>query len=305
MADTPGGSPPDENGAAPDGIVVPAGGVPRDVGSDSNLVLWYRRPAGAWLEALPVGNGRLGAMVFGGVERERLQLNEETVWSGGPRDTTNPAASGALPEVRRLLGGGQPVAALALAEAEMMGRPLRLPPYQTLGDMWLELDGDNSAGASERGRESGTAVGPPAGAGEYRRELDLDAGVARVVYVLGGARFTREVFCSAVDQVLVVRLSCDRPGRIGFGATLTREPDVVALAAGPDRLELRGRCDGGRGLAFQATLRAFVEGDDAVVAGDRPPRVPPSALRPGGGHPRVRTAHGARALRLPGLRRPP
>src|SRR6266542_3047525 len=103
----------------------------------SDLTLWYRQPASRWVEALPVGNGRLGAMVFGQTGRERLQLNEETVWSGGPWDASNPEALKHLPEVRRLLFEGKPAEADDLAGRTMMGDPLRMPPYQTLGNLWL------------------------------------------------------------------------------------------------------------------------------------------------------------------------
>ena len=160
---------------------------------DSTTVLWYERPASAWLEALPVGNGRLGAMLFGGVRRERIQLNEETVWSGSAWDSTSPEALAALPEVRRLLFEGRPDAAFELTQQKLMSRPLRMPPYQTLGDLWLDF-ASSAADADE--------------ATEYRRELDLDAGIARVGYTRGGVRFTRELFASVPDQVLVGHLSC-------------------------------------------------------------------------------------------------
>jgi alpha-L-fucosidase 2 len=219
--------------------------------------LWYARPAAEWLEALPVGNGRLGGMVFGGVARERIQLNEESVWSGSGWASTGPAALGALPEVRRLLFEDRPAEAMALAEQRMMSRPLRLPPYQALGDLWLEF--------------------PPAGAAPdetvtgYQRDLDLDSGVARVTYRLfpGGVRYTREVFCSAPHQVLVVRLSGEAAGAVSFAATLSREADASCHAAGPDRIALRGRCDGGQGVSFQVVLRATARGGRVSVTGDR------------------------------------
>ena len=214
--------------------------------------LWYRRPAAGWLEALPVGNGRLGAMVFGGVARERIQLNEETVWSGNGRDATSPEALDALPRVRRLLFEGKPAEAFDLAQAAMMSRPLRMPPYQTLGDLWLDF---------------GPAAGDPgAGPTRYRRELDLDAATARVAYARGGASFTREVFASAPHQVLVVRLEAAGPAGLSFGIALTREADATAAALSPTELALRGACDGGTGTAFEARLRVRAEGGHAVRA---------------------------------------
>src|SRR5690606_20224625 len=104
-------------------------------------VLWYAQPAEVWEEALPVGNGRLGAMVFGGTARERLQLNEETLWDGYERDRTNPAALEALPEVRRLLFEGKNEAAKELAAGTMMGIPERIHSYQTMGDLFIEQAG--------------------------------------------------------------------------------------------------------------------------------------------------------------------
>ncbi len=124
------------------------------------LKLWYRQPAGAWTQALPVGNGRLAAMVFGDARREHVQLNEDTVWSGEKRDRSNPQASTAFPEVRRLLLDGHPAQAQALADRAMISIPRALPVYQTLVDLWLE---------------SGAATEPE----NYRRELDLDSGIAR------------------------------------------------------------------------------------------------------------------------------
>jgi alpha-L-fucosidase 2 len=216
----------------------------------SDLTLWYRQPASRWVEALPVGNGRLGAMVFGQTGRERLQLNEETVWSGGPWDANNSEALKHLPEIRRLLFDGKPAEAIELAARTMMGDPLRMPPYQTLGNLWLE-------------------TGHSSGVTDYRRELNLDSGIARVSYRFDGAVFTREVFASAVDQVLVVRLTADRPGMIQMAITIDREKDASAAAEGPDRVVLRGQCDGGHGMKFQATLRAVLEGGRAAPEGER------------------------------------
>ena len=143
------------------------------------LVLWYRQPAREWTEALPVGNGRLGAMVFGSVERERIQLNEETLWEGEPGDTNNPEAFDALPVVQRLLFEGKNAEAAELAGQKMMGVPCRVKSYQSLGDIILESP--DTVDISD-----------------YRRELDLDTGIARTTYRSGGACFTREVFASAV-----------------------------------------------------------------------------------------------------------
>src|SRR5215208_6565793 len=221
--------------------------------------LWYRRPAAQWTEALPVGNGRLAAMVFGGVESERIQINEETVWAGERRDRTNPDGARALPEVRRLLFAGRVSEAEELAEKSIIAVPKRMPPYQSLGDLLLTFPG--------RGRAEG-----------YVRELDIDAGVARVSYKRGGARFTREVFASAVDQVIVIRLTCDRPGRLSFTATLSREQDSKTRVVSPDRVMLEGEAvaRGDRhsqerkvGVKFNGLLKVVADGGRTVADGER------------------------------------
>lgn len=159
-----------------------------------DLTLRYTRPAARWTEALPVGNGRLGAMVFGGLAREQLQLNEATLWSGAPKDWNNPAAKEILPQVRAALLAGDHVQATALSK-KMQGPYTQA--YQPLGDLRLAFAGTE-------------------GATGYERSLDLDRAVATVRYTVDGATFTREVFSSFPDQVIVVRLTCDQPGRIGF-----------------------------------------------------------------------------------------
>jgi alpha-L-fucosidase 2 len=187
----------------------------------SDLRLWYRQPASEWNEALPIGNGRLAAMVFGSVESERIQLNEETIWAGERRDRNNPEGARNLAEVRRLLFAGRLKEAEELADRTMIATTRRMPQYQPLGDLVLRFSG----------QENPTT---------YTRELDLDTGIVRVRYEAGGMRFTREVFCSAVDQVIVVRLTCDEPGRLSFSATLTREQDSKTFSDPPDRVVIEG-----------------------------------------------------------------
>jgi len=158
--------------------------------SAADPVLWYRHPAQRWGDALPVGNGRLGGMVFGDIAKEHIQLNEDTVWNGKQRDRINPQALQALPEVRRLLFAGKPREAVALEDQKMMGIPNRQPPYQPLGDLNIEFSGQDNAV-------------------DYRRELNLATGIVRITYRIGDATYTREVFSSVPDQVLVVRIACD------------------------------------------------------------------------------------------------
>lgn len=189
--------------------------------SGSFNLLWYRQPASSWNEALPIGNGRLGAMIFGGVREERIQLNEDSIWAGKKMDRINPEAAKAVPEVRRLLIDGKLREAEELADRAIIAKPRRMPPYQPLGNLWLRFP--------RQGNES-----------EYRRELDLDSGIARVSYRTGDARFTREIFSSAVDQVIVIRLTCDQPERLSFSVTLDREADGKTHIANPNRVVIEG-----------------------------------------------------------------
>jgi alpha-L-fucosidase 2 len=190
-------------------------------------VLWYHQPAGLdWNAALPVGNGRLGAMVFGGVERERLQLNEDSVWEGYKRDGANSNALTALPEVRKLLFEGKNEEASDLAAKTMMGIPSRIKSYQPLGDLIIE---DTS--------KSTNAVA------NYRRELDLDTGIATTTYDLGGATFIREVFASAPDNVIAAQMTSTKPKSININIRLTRERDAQWSnnSEAPGELVLRGQ----------------------------------------------------------------
>jgi alpha-L-fucosidase 2 len=215
----------------------------------------FDRPATQFLEALPVGNGRLGAMVFGRVVDDRIPLNENSLWDGHPRDTINPEALKALPEVRRLLFAGKNEEATALAGEKMMGRPTRIRPYQPLADLWLE-------------------VPAPPRLQAYRRELDLQQGIARVSYRAEGT-LTREVFASTPDDVIVVRLASDRSGQIQARIRLGRWQDASARPARGGRLVLTGQirsADEGskenRGLRFEACARILSEGGEGVAEGE-------------------------------------
>ncbi|NBT11116.1 MAG: glycoside hydrolase family 95 protein [Betaproteobacteria bacterium] len=216
--------------------------------------LWYAEPATKFTEALPVGNGRLGAMVFGGTQQERLLLNENSVWSGNRSHYDRVSAYQWLPEVRRLLFAGKHEEAAQLVDREILGeRPLGC--YQPLGALALLFE------------HRGPAT-------DYRRELDLDCAVARVQFRVGDASFTREVFASAPDQVLVVRLTCDQPGRISFIASLSRVEHASLTALGKDTLVLRGQTDHGQptaGVKFEARVKTLVEGGvvHATAAGCR------------------------------------
>ena len=206
----------------------------------NNLVLWYQKPAEAWTDALPIGNGRLGAMVFGGVERERIQLNEETLWDGGPRDTNNPKALEALPKVQQLLFDDKNEEATQLAGETMLGIPERIKSYQSLGDLFLEFSHDGNPTA-------------------YRRELNLDTGIVKTTYRCGDVNFSREVFATSVDNLIVLRIESDTAAQLAFNISITREQDATVEAIAANILRLDGQC-GNDGMRFSVYLQAQIEG---------------------------------------------
>jgi alpha-L-fucosidase 2 len=222
----------------------------------SPLTLWYQQPAAHWVEALPVGNGRLGAMVFGGPAQERIQFNEDTIWTGEPREYQHEGAVKYLPELRRLLAEGKQKEAHELGMKEFMSVPLRQKAYQPCGDLNLEFPGHEAAT-------------------DYERTLDLDSAVATVRYRVGGVTFTRETFASYPAQVIVVRLTADKPGALNFTASLSSpHPDSVssyrstsdlspgAVVGSDDNLSdlnLRGQVKDGA-IKFDAKMVAKIEG---------------------------------------------
>jgi len=220
--------------------------------------LWYSQPAKKWTEALPIGNGRLGAMVFGGIEDERLQFNEDTLWTGKPHDYSHPGAAEYLPVVRKLLFEGKQRQAEALAMEHMMSVPLRQHAYQPFGDLHLHF--------SDAHKPS-----------DYRRELDLDTAVARVTYTVDGVKFTREVFSSAVDQVIVIRVTADKGGSVSFTAKMNSpQPDTTTITVGKTQLALRGqmRPDGhpsgmeGSCLKYEARLLVSTDGGKVKITNE-------------------------------------
>ncbi len=221
----------------------------------AEMTPWWDQPAADWNQAMPLGNGRLGAMVFGGVEQERLALNEDTFWSGMPHDYVGESdAAKHLPELRRLLFEGQYGAAAGIADRHFLGSPRLQQAYQPLGDLLLQV-------------ESG-----PGAVTDYRRELNLRDGVATVRYRVGDATFTRRAFISFPDQVLVLRLECDQPGRISFTARLTSPHTNTVHRDTARRIVLAGQWVGdgvtrdlqagvkGPGIRFECALQAENEG---------------------------------------------
>ncbi|WP_326799419.1 glycoside hydrolase family 95 protein [Streptomyces sp. NBC_01808] len=227
--------------------------APPEVRAVDDLALWYDEPAGSdWLRALPVGAGRLGAMVFGNVGTERLQLNEDTLWAGGPYDPANPGGADALPQIRQLVFDGQWEQAQSLIDRTMLGRPAGELAYQPVGDLTLTLPG------------SGATSG-------YRRWLDLTTATTAVTYVANGVRFHREVIASAPDQVIVMRLTADAPGSIAFTATFASPQSASASSPDGTTIALEGISGSMEGIAgsvrFLALARAVAEGGTVSGSG--------------------------------------
>jgi len=209
-------------------------GLPR-----SGQLLWYDRPAKDHNEALPIGNGRLGAMVYGGAGQERLTLALDSLWSGGPRsDADRPGAHEHLPEIRKLLFEGKYAEAEALCNEQMTcrGDPFAAS-QEALGELTLSFDAASEAVT------------------DYRRWLDLDTATAGVKYRGDDVQFTREVIASPVDGVIALRVRADRLGRVSFTARLARAKDAKVDVVAPDRLVMQGQCDSGRGMRFEAHLK--------------------------------------------------
>ncbi|TWU34586.1 hypothetical protein Q31b_55410 [Novipirellula aureliae] len=233
--------------------------VPVQAESSDALKLWYKQPATQWTEAMPIGNGRLGAMIFGGIQQEKLQINEDTLWHGGPHDYSNPEAYSHLATVRQLLEDGEYDKAEAEAE-KMMGNPVTQMAYQPLGDLLLQFPQGEKAT-------------------DYRRELDLQNAVSTVSYTVAGTRMTRTTFSSQPDQAIVMRLESSGVGQISFDLSMASPHPIQSQVIGNDTLGLTGqiapRAGGGliapwegEGMKFAAQVKVKAEGGTLVAEGD-------------------------------------
>ena len=188
---------------------------------DPNLTLWYENPAKEWVEALPVGNGRMGAMVFGGVAFERLQLNEDTLFAGSPYDPTNPKSGEGLREVQKLIFEGQYAEAEKRANATLISQPNKQMAYQPAGDLILLFPGlDNTS--------------------NYSRRLNLEDGICSTEFSVGSTRHRREVFVSGADQVMVVRLSGDKGKPITVDLALSTPHKAEVETVDSDTMLVKG-----------------------------------------------------------------
>jgi alpha-L-fucosidase 2 len=226
---------------------------PRLSGQDkpSGMKIWFTRPASSWNEALPVGNGRLGAMIFGGIERERLELNEESVWTGQQRWDANPDARKTLPLVRKLLFEGKYQEADELAQKGIMGTKPQNPSatYQALGDLYLNF-------------------GSLRGVSDYRRELDIKNAVAKISYKANGINFTREVFSSAPDQSVVIHLTADKPGSVTFTSILSRLGNKATIITSGNETDMNEHVGDGTGVKMFTRLKVMADGGRIISGGD-------------------------------------
>ena len=226
-----------------------------DTAVNPETFMWYNTPAEQWEHALPVGNGRLGAMVYGRYKEEIIQLNEETCWSGGPYSTVVKGGYNALPKIQKLIFQGKPLKAHKLFGRNLMGYPVEQQKYQALANLHLFFPGQDTVY-------------------NYRRSLDLETGIAAVTYSKDGVMYTREVIASHPDQTIVIRLTADKPGSISFDAELrgvrnsahsNYATDYFRMdCLGKDQLILRGKSADYMGiegkLRYEARIKAVPSG---------------------------------------------
>lgn len=212
------------------------------------LTLWYTNAAANWIQALPVGNGKLAAMVFGGATDEHLQFNEDTIWTGQPHDYSHPGASNYLADIQRLIFAGKGVEAWKdFTKSNFMSIPIRQCGYQPAGDLFLDF--------------------PQTGVTNYQRSLDLDSATAIVQYDCGGISFRREVFASFPDKVIVIRLTANRPGQLTFRYHLDSPHTNKVITVEGNDLVLHGKVTNVTPynelpsvLEFESRLRILPEG---------------------------------------------
>lgn len=239
-------------------LLILAGWLALPAAATEPLKLWYRQPAAEWVEALPVGNGRIGAMVFGGTDAERIQFNEATLWVGGPRDYSHTGASNYLAEIRQLLFDDRQKEAEQLAMTNFMSVPLRQVPYQPFADLRLTFAGHETAG-------------------DYRRELDLDEAIARTSYRVGLVRYERETFVSEPDQMLVTRIASDLRGQVSFtvGFDCPHTNNVIRMGGAGELIltgQLRASHNGvvfSHPLKFAARLLVRADGGKVTVVNNQ------------------------------------
>ncbi|AGC67127.1 alpha-1,2-L-fucosidase [Thermoclostridium stercorarium subsp. stercorarium DSM 8532] len=216
-------------------------------------ILWYKEPANikdGWEYALPLGNGRIGAMIYGGVENELIQLNEDSIWYGGPRDRNNPEAVRYLPTIRKLISEGRIREAENLAAIALSGIPESQRHYQPLGELYLNFENHKNPSY-------------------YRRELDIDNAVARVEYKIVDTLYTREMFVSAPQQVLAIKIKAEGSKSISFRTKLRRSRYFEKVdALNHNTLKMAGSCGGEGAINYCALLRIIPENGSVEAIGE-------------------------------------
>lgn len=223
-----------------------------------SLMLWYDKPANDWTEALPIGNGRLGAMVYGGTASETIQFNEETLWTGQPHDYNHKDAHKSLDKLRQLLWEGKQTEAHQLANKQFMSQPLRQMSYQPFGNILIQFPGHNKVGS-------------------FKRQLDLSNAITSVNYELGKVKFKRENFASAPDQAIISRIEASESGQLNFQIGLNSPHSEYQLSVENNEIILTGKANNhGEALSrkdvnfpeskmtFSARLRVVNEGGKLV-----------------------------------------
>jgi len=216
------------------------------------LRLWYKKPASSWNEALPIGNGRLGGMIFGKISTEQVQMNEDSIWYGDPVDRNNPDALQNLPKIRKLLFEGRIKEAEKLAAMALSGVPESQRPYQTMGDLFIDFDIENNEAAEE-----------------YVRELDLENAVATVRFRANGVNYRREYFSSYPDQVMVIRITADRPKSVSFTSVLRRGRYLDEVKSfGNNTIAMYVSLGSEKGIKFCTMVRAICKGGSVYTIGE-------------------------------------
>ncbi|MDR2813861.1 MAG: glycoside hydrolase N-terminal domain-containing protein, partial [Prevotellaceae bacterium] len=215
----------------------------------NDFTLWYDRPAEKWVEAMPLGNGRLGAMLYGNPAHEELQLNEETLWAGAPNNNANPKAKESLPRIRRLIFDGKYREAQAACDSAIQSKTNHGMPYQPLGSLWLTFDGHDNFS-------------------DYYRDLDLERAVASVRYKVGDVEFRREVITSFAAQVTAIRLTASKPAQLNFSMQLSSPQSSAIRVQGGNALTLEGVSGDHEGLKgavkFYAVAKVLLDGGSAT-----------------------------------------
>jgi alpha-L-fucosidase 2 len=228
--------------------------------AEPNNRLWYQQPAQQWEEALPVGNGRLGAMIYGGLAQDRIQYNEETLWTGAPQEYHNPTAHTYLDTIRQLLFDGEQKKATDVAMEKFMSQPLGQERYQPFADLIMSFPGHEKAT-------------------DYYRDLNLETAVATTIYQVDGVTFTRKVFATAVDDIIVVQLFCDQPEKLDVTLGLECPHSEFKQRAEIGELHLKGQVSDYvherekqkrlSALKFASLISAEPDGGDMAVNGDK------------------------------------